>query len=315
MSHTPFSLQSFFAGWDSFFSQYKNPKICALIRIGYAFLLLINVLVLWPDLLRWFGENGLLPYTVSREIIDPDTLTIFTWLPKYDWVLKMSYGIFISQIIFLLLGLFSRFQAVCVFIWFVSFVHRHHTLFDAEDNLFRLMGFFLIFMPIGAYYSVDSWLKTRKKIAHNFTSSTWALRLLQIQICLIYLSTAWEKMKGEDWINGTAIYYVSRLDDVFGHFPIPDFLFTSLSLIKYMTWLVIVVELFIPIALWFKETRRFALFLAFGLHLSIEYAMNLFLFQWLMIVGLLSFTEPKDYQLLKHWITKIIRLIRGVRRQ
>ena len=305
MNISPFSWQQLFKFWEQFFYQYDNPKICSIIRIAYAFLLLINILILWPDLLTWFGENGRLPYAVSREIIDPDTLTIFTLLSKSDWVIKMSYGLFVSQIILLFLGLFSRFQAICVFIWFVSFVHRHHILFDGEDNLFRMMGFFLIFMPIGSYYSLDNYFKQRKHIhiQDSSHSSTWALRLLQIQMCLIYLSTAWEKMKGEDWINGTAIYYVSRLDDVFGKFPLPNFILTSVVIMKYMTWLVIVVELFIPLAVWFKETRRFALFLAVGLHLSIEYAMNLFLFQWLMLVGLLSFTEPKDYQKLKQFIT------------
>ncbi len=305
MSVSPFSLQKFFRHWDNFFYQYNNPKICCVIRIAYSFLLLINALVLLPDLFNWFGENGLLPYDVSREIIDPDTLTIFGFLPREDWVLRISYGLFVSQIIFLLVGFFSRFQAVCVFIWFVSFVHRHHILFDGEDNLFRLMGFFLIFMPIGSYYSVDSWLRNRKQSKAK-VSSTWALRLLQIQMCLIYLSTVWEKMRGEDWVNGTAIYYVSRLDDVFGHFPLPSFLLTSFSLMKYATWLVIIVELLIPISVWFKETRRFGLLLAFGLHLSIEYAMNLFLFQWLMLVGLLSFTEPEDYKVLKKNFKKII---------
>jgi uncharacterized membrane protein YphA (DoxX/SURF4 family) len=296
---SPFSWKQLLQFWDRFFYQYNNPKVCSIIRIAYAFLLSINVLVLGTDLLTWFGENGIVPYQVSRELIDSDTLTIFTILPKDDWVITVSYSIFLSQIILLFLGLFSRFQALCVFIWFVSFFHRNNILFDGEDILFRMMGFFLIFMPIGSYYSLDSYFKKHKKIQYNSTSSTWALRLLQIQMCLIYLSTAWEKMKGEDWINGTAIYYVSRLDDVFGRFPIPSFIFTSLTIMKYMTWLVIIVELFIPMALWFKETRRFALFVALGFHLSIEYTMNLFLFQWLMLVGLLSFTEPKDYKQLK----------------
>ncbi|GBF81409.1 HTTM domain-containing protein [Aphanothece sacrum] len=305
MSISSLSWKQIFRGWNIFFHQPINPQICDIIRIFYSFLLLINLLVLLPDLNNWFGENGLLPYSVSREIIDPDTLTIFMWLPKNNDVLWLCYGIFVSQIILLLIGLFSRFQAICVFIWFVSFVHRHHILFDAEDTLFRLIGFFLIFMPIGTYYSLDNCLNTRKGYTLNKKKSTWALRLLQIQMSLIYFSTVWEKMKGEDWVNGTAIYYVSHLDDLFGHFPVPQFLFTSLTLMKIMTWIVLVVELFIPIGLWFKETRRFALLIAVGMHLSLEYAMNLFLFQWLMLVGLLSFTEPEDFKLIKHGLNKI----------
>ena len=33
---------------------------------------------------------------------------------------------------------------------------------------------------------------------------------------LIYSSPAWEKLNGDDWISGNALYYVARLDDNFG---------------------------------------------------------------------------------------------------
>jgi hypothetical protein len=39
--------------------------------------------------------------------------------------------------------------------------------------------------------------------------------------------------------------------------------------------------------------------IAFVFHFATDWAMNLFLFQWLMMVGLLSFTVPADWAALK----------------
>ena len=39
--------------------------------------------------------------------------------------------------------------------------------------------------------------------------------MLQIQMAVIYFSAAILKFQGDAWFEGTAMYYVSRLDDYF----------------------------------------------------------------------------------------------------
>ncbi len=290
---TPFS--SITRGWNRFFFCDRDPTICSVIRIAYATLLLINVLVWLPDLELWFSEAGVMPYAASRTVIDPDTLTLLGWLPKTTSVLWTCYAILLLQIVLLLVGFFSRLQAVCVFVWLVSFQHRNILLFDGEDTVFRLFCFFLIFVPSGYAYSIDAW--RRRKHQNRNPPVPWGLRLFQIQMSIIYLSTGLAKASGTDWINGTALYYISRLDDLFGRFWLPSFIFESLTLIKILTWSVIALELTLPFALWCKRLRRPALALALLFHLITDYSMNLFLFQWIMIVGLLSFTKPEDWNL------------------
>ena len=84
--------------------------MCGMIRIGYSVLLLINVLVWVPDLERWFGEQGSLPFAISREVVDPDTITLFAWLPKTNVVLWTCYSVLLAQIVALLAGWFARFR-------------------------------------------------------------------------------------------------------------------------------------------------------------------------------------------------------------
>jgi hypothetical protein len=195
------------------------------------------------------------------------------------------------QTVALLVGFLARFQAACVFVWLVSFYHRNQLIFDGEDTVFRLFCFYLILLPIGDHYAVDSWWKRRRSGSSEQppVHPIWPLRLVQIQWTLIYLSSAMEKFNGPEWLDGTALYYVSRLDDMFGKFPVPAVLFDSMIAIKLMTWSVLTLETLVPIGLWIKPTRTAAVMLAAAFHLATDYTMNLFLFHWIMLVGLLSF--------------------------
>jgi Vitamin K-dependent gamma-carboxylase len=299
MSVAPFSLKKLAALWERFFFQPADLSMCGLIRIGYAVLLLINVLVWAPDLERWFGEQGALPFAVSRQVVDPDAITLFAWLPKTNVVLWTCYSVLLAQIVALLAGWFARFQALSIFIWLTSFQHRNMLIWDGEDWVFRLLAFYLIFLPIGDCYSL---CRRAQALPGAVLEPVWPLRLVQIQITVIYVSNVWEKLNGSDWLNGLSVYYVSRLDDSFGRFPVPGFLFQSLVAIKCMTWSVLVIECLIPIGLWFKETRRAALLLALGFHLATDYSMNLFLFHPIMLVGLLAFVDPAGpRRVLERW--------------
>ena len=283
--------------WDRFFHRKVDLSICGEIRVAYAFFLLINILVLGTDLERWFSESGVMPLAASKTVVDSDTWTLFQWLPQTDFVLWLCYSIFVVQIVLLLVGLFTRTQLVCIFVWLISFQHRHLILFDGEDYLFRLMCFYLIFTPAGEYRSVDRWLSERsgkRSPGEVLAQPIWPLRLIQIQMVVIFLSTAIEKLKGPEWRDGTALYYVAKLDDVFGRFWVPEFVFESMPIVMLLTWTVVVLELFVPIAVWFDKTRRAALITALVFHLATDYAMNLFLFQWIMLVGWMSFVTPED---------------------
>ena len=66
--------------------------------------------------------------------------------------------------------------------------------------------------------------------------------------------------------------------------------------IRAATWSALAIEAALPILLWFRPTRRPAIVAGIGLHLAIEASMNLFLFEWIMILGLLSFVRPEEWR-------------------
>ena len=182
-----------------------------------------------------------------------------------------------------------------------------------EDTVFHMMGFLLIFMPIGARFSVDRYLR-RPLDLHDGNSSHkgsgWALRLLQIQMCVILASSGIHKLNSPQWLSGDALYYVAHLDEFYPHFPVPQFLTNSLPLLRALTWFSLTVELLAPLLIWFKASRRTALLAIVVLHLSIEYTMKLGLFEWIMLVGWLSHAQYSDLQGLRTLSRSVTNMFR-----
>lgn len=272
--------------WEGFVFAPRDPRLASVLRIAFGVLVLVNVICLGIDLDFWFSDAGVTPVAVARLEMKDGATMILAHLP-----LHVCYAIFVAQTVLLIVGVGSRVQAASVFVWLVAFQHRNYSIVDGEDTVMRLFAFYLALTPCGWAYSVDAWWRRRRGKVPATPPIPWGLRLFQLQMSVIYLSSAFEKSSGSDWISGKAMYFVARLDDTFGKVPIPHALFEHLWLVKLMTWSVLALEWLLPIALWMKRFRRSAVIVGLVFHLAIEATMHLFLFHWLMMLGLVAFLE------------------------
>jgi hypothetical protein len=281
--------RGFAAAWNALFFAPRDPRLASVLRIGYGALLLINLAVLAPDVPLWFSESGLVPGALGRALITEHAPTVLDWLaaPWWPW---LCFGVLAAAAALLTVGWHSRIQAIVVLVGLTWLQDRNYAIVDGEDTLFRLFAFYLALCPSGWAFSLDARRRKRRGIAVE-PPVPWGLRLFQIQISVIYLSSAIEKSLGTDWTAGTALYYVARLDDAFGKFPLPGAVFETPWLFHGMSWAVLALEWLLPVLLWVKRTRRAAIAIAILFHLAIDYTMNLFLLHWLMILGVLSFAE------------------------
>ena len=280
--------------WRRFFDSPVDPRVYTVFRIVLSIVLLVHLLVLGRDWIRWFGEDGVLPLEVSRGLIDEDTVTLFQWIPGDTRTLWIVYGIILFQVVALGLGWFTRFQTVSLFVWMVSLHHRNNLLWEGEDVLLRIILFLAIFMPLGAVGSVDAFLRGRRNRGgeERGTSpfvSAWPLRVLQVELSLLYFSAAIGKLQGRTWQDGSALHYVLRLDEFSGdRLPIPHFLLASPGICQWLTWVAVAIEVLLIFGVWLPSIRRQCVLVGVGFHLLLELTMNLFLFQWLMILVLLT---------------------------
>jgi hypothetical protein len=288
MTSFPASLLSHFCvAWNRFFHSGASPAAYAILRIGFGLVIGITFLIGLADAQKWFGPNGMVSYEASRAIVDPDTLTLFQMFPSSEGAVRILYTLVIVQAVCLVLGLYGKFQAACLFVLLASFHHRNNAWCDAEDTLMRLACFFMIFMPLDARWSVRNVFSSARHHCHQACES-WPLRLFQLQMAVIYLSTGILKFQGVDWRDGTAVYYSLNLVQ-YHRFPLPEFMMHSLLFSQISTWAVLALELALPFMLFIQRLRLPAIVSGILLHLSIDYALNLFLFEWAMIIGLLSF--------------------------
>lgn len=278
------SFRGILRAWSQFFHHPIDPRPIGAFRILFGSLLVLNALMIWPDALVWYGEHGVLSVETARIMSGVPRLNLLPLLPAGDsWILGFLLFHLLAAIA-LTLGLFTRTSAAAVFVTLVSLHHRNMFILNSGDTFIRVTCFLLIFSHAGATYSLDRFWRRgndERKV------SPWAQRMIQIQVSMVYLFTVLAKLRGDSWRDGTAIYYATRLEE-FQRFPVP-WVFENLAIMKLLTWSTLAVELSMATLVWIPRLRPYVLLSVLFLHLGIEYAMNIPLFEWVMVSALILF--------------------------
>lgn len=274
--------------WDHFLFESCDPLLAPVLRIGFALLIVIQTLCVWPDAAYWYSDSGVLKSQTAEQILGPQAWSLLHGLDSEPWMAQLGLLCLLIHSGLMLLGCYSRFQVAAIFVWLVSFQNRNPLITDGEDTVFRILAFLLIWLPLDAKWSVMALRDSKNAHRTPTAKDAWALRLIQFQMTVIYASTALCKLEGETWQNGSAVGFVSRMTDNFGRWISPEW-FDLPWITPLATWGTLAVEAFLPFGLWIPKIRWLAIGLAALMHLGIEASMNLFLFQWVMLLGLVSF--------------------------
>jgi hypothetical protein len=285
--------------WNKFFFTPQRPTVLALYRIVFAALVLLDLLLLYPDWLTWFGEDGLL--TMNSLQGRTAQFSIFAVWPHNNTAIMALFWIFVAFAGFMLVGFMSRISSVIVFAALLSLDKRNPMILSGGDVLLRLDAFFMIFAPIGAALSVD-------RLIHRYRGGPqreprlvlpWAQRMIQIQTTLVYLSSFYWKLHGGAWIDGTAVYYVLHLSE-FKQFFVPGA--DNAAIIKLMTWSTLAIELSLGTIVWIRQLRYWVLLAGICLHAGLEYALNIPLFSFTIVATYLNFVDPRDLDAARAWL-------------
>ncbi|HJT87818.1 MAG TPA: HTTM domain-containing protein [Bryobacteraceae bacterium] len=288
------SIRTLARAWNDFFFKPQSPTPIALFRIFYGLLVLADLILLRPEWLTWFGPRGLVSMATAHQMEPGTRINLFSILPATAGAVDAFFWVFLLFTVLLIFGVWTRASALAVFLCVASIHERNLYIANSGDTLMRAMGFFLMFAPAGAAISVDRLLRIWRgreglEIAPR---APWAQRMIQIEVALLYLVTCWSKSQGETWVNGTALYYVYHLTQ-FQRFPVPGF-FQDPAIIALQTWFTLAVEFSLGALVWIREWRYYILAAGVVLHLSLEYVMNVPLFQWILLGAYITFVEPED---------------------
>ena len=279
------------AHWRGFWFRSEAAYTLGLVRIAFGVVLVLWTLWLYRSLYTGFGTEGIAPRPPSRQFV----WGVFHLFPT-DEALLIGWFLLLAAGIALAVGWHSRLAAVLAFVLILSFERRNPGIFNGGDALLRIEAIFLALAPCGAALSLD-----QRRRTGSFWSAQqfrpWPLRLMQVQLSVIYLATVVEKLSGETWQNGTAVSFSLRQSDLL-LIPIPTWLSHNLVVSNVLTWGTLVIELMIAIFVWNRRWRPWVLAAGVVMHLSISAAIEVGFFTPITLILYLAFTPPEKAQAL-----------------
>ena len=162
-------------------------------------------------------------------------------------------------------------------------------------EIFTHIGLFYgMFMPWGDHLSLDVFQGRRRALSSVAAGVT--RKMLQLQMCIVYLSSGLEKASGLQWRNGDAIWRSVMLPS-FHQFDM-SWLAQVPSLALASGWLVISIESGYAFLIWWPKTRSVWLGLTIGMHTFIGLILGMWLFSLFMIVlnlGAFGYDALRDW--------------------
>lgn len=273
--------------WDRFWFAPQSTASLALMRIVFGLLVLASTLSLGGQLSPFFSRDGLLPSQPGGSGV----WGVLGWFPS-DTAVQLLYAVLLVACLALIVGYHSRLASFLVFVGTLSFTRRDPFIFDTGDYLVHMMALYLMFTPSGAALSVDRWRHSRERFWEFPVRPLWGMRLMQVQLSIIYVFAVWAKVQGVDWNDGTAVSYAMRIVDV-SRFAPPSFVTHSVVISNLMTYGTLVVEASMGILIWNRRLRKWVMLAGGLLHLGIDLGVRIGFFSETMWTLYISFLEPQ----------------------
>jgi hypothetical protein len=273
--------------WRAFWFTPQPAYTLGLVRMAFGVVVVAWTLAALPDLFQVFGKDGAAPKNVSLE---------YQWSVFEVWTgdkaLLIGWVVLLVSAIAMTVGWHTRLAAVLVFVLLTSVHRRGALIYNAGDSVIAIIALVLALSCCGAALSLDQ----RRRTGSFWSAQTlapWPVRLLQVQMSLIYLVSVQAKLYGgRDWADGSAASYSWRTDGKWALLEVPEWLSDSAILVNVASWGTLLIELAIAVLVWNKRCRFWVLAAGVVLHLILMATMNVGFFSLAMFVLYLAFIPP-----------------------
>jgi hypothetical protein len=239
----------------------------AALRIAVGVVLLFDIVVLYlPNIRTLYGAGGFGDPNVTAPVFAPPSwrwslLRLFppTWGPLF------LGSVWAIAALALLVGYRPRIAALVAWMLAVSFTYSNLYIHNGGDQLKLILLLMLIFLP-----SDGRWAIRRHPLARTATGPVlihpWPIRLLMIQLAIMYFMNGYYKALGPAWRDGSVMYYVAN-NPSWAHFS-PDFLPLPEFLLRLLAWITVVWELAFPLLMLITWARKTTLWIGVFFHLG-----------------------------------------------
>ena len=277
---------------DQFFFPATSDSWLTVLRVGLGVQIIIYCLSLrgdWNDLLALHG-SGLIQRDLTEAILTADSSLI----PRLGWLIDLAEPLGVGEqtvltlvwiCLFcagfcLLLGIFCRVAAVTAWFVYLWAAKSASLLSYGVDDMTTIGLFYLMLAPFPDRHALDRKLwksQIKDRHLHGFFR-----RVLQLHLCVIYLSGGITKCLGAGWWNGESMWRALTRPP-FNAIP-SEILLSWKALLPVAGITVCLLETGYPVFIWVKKTRPVWLIAIVGMHIGIGITMGLYLFAFIMIV-------------------------------
>lgn len=264
----------------------------AVFRIALGLLILVDVGIAITNVEAFYSDLGVLPREVLKARL---------WENSAQWSLHaLSGGVAFEKLLLsvqalagvgLVVGWRTRWMNLLCWGLACSLETRNPLVSNGADAVMRLLLFWSLFLPLGAWWSCDARRRVRQgrdvPLVRwvSFPAVCWVM-----QVGFVYVFSAVMKDRGAWFAEGTALQTALHLD-LFA-LPAGVWLREHAELCRWLTRATVWLELVGPFLLLLTGRRpglRGALCIAFILfHLGIGLCMNIGAFPWMMITAWLA---------------------------
>lgn len=268
-----------------------DDRAYACVRVAFAFTSLMQLLLLWPLRYVMLSDSGLIDNSaINGPLVHFTFFHIFTSPLGIDIVLVLSA----LSMLLLATGYFARWAAIVVFYWHLSLAYDISPASSGYDQVLRLTAFTLLFSPLATRWNIRTvvnGLRTGRYLRVENVPA-YGLKLLQLQICLIYLVTVWLKVPDGYWRNGQfTSFFMMSLYSLW-----PSAMWARMEgLSVFVTYGTLATEAALPFLLWSRRWRWVGVVAGVGLHGGIALTSNLWLFSLSMLMLYLIYFEREDF--------------------
>lgn len=279
-------LRTAATAWNRFWFERQETSTLALVRIALGLVVLAWTLSLSGDLFAFFATDGIQP-SQPRVV---GVWGILRIAPGHVAVALLFAALLLAAVC-MTLGFQTRLASVIVFLGLLSFERRSPLVFNAGDQLLRILAFYMMLAPSGSALSLDRRLNGGRLLEFP-ARAPWALRLMQLQLSFVYIGAVWAKVQGTTWNDGTAVSYALRLTDL-QRLPVPSFVTHSVTLSALLTYGTLATELSLGLLVWNRRLRPWVLGSGVLLHLGIDWSLRVGFFTLALFVMYLAFLPPE----------------------
>jgi len=271
----------------AFLTSPVSSKPLAIFRILMAAFALVQAFLWYPDWHAFFGEAGWIQWEISEALNEDwrihmhDVHLVFQHLGfSANQTVEMWFWIYVVCTFGLLLGWYTRIWAFLAWACHYVMMASMTTFVYGVDIFLHISLFYMILMPVNKAFSLD--LKQGRASPITTWADALSLRVLQFHLCLVYLSSGFEKMLIKEWWDGNVLWR-SLVQPDFRQFDL-IFLVDMPWLVMLLSWFTMIVETFYFAAMWTPKVRLFWLGGIAALHLGIGMFLGLWMFGIIMIL-------------------------------